>query len=121
MDRSPANAWPSSRDPSAVDSLARSLATPTSRRTVLGLLAALTAGGSGVLAAPTVSGLRRKHRKRKTRRSRQDEAAVSERATSIPPNCIYVCCDGTCDSWKMCLRCVKWPKPPKVAGTLSPA
>ena len=32
-------------------------------------------------------------------------------ATSIPPNCIYVCCDGTCDSWKMCMRCVTWPKP----------
>lgn len=31
-------------------------------------------------------------------------------ATSIPPNCIYVCCDGTCDSWKMCLTCVTWPK-----------
>ena len=31
-------------------------------------------------------------------------------ATSIPPNCIYVCCDGTCDSWTMCLRCVTWPK-----------
>jgi hypothetical protein len=28
----------------------------------------------------------------------------------IPPNCIYVCCDGTCDSWKMCLKCVQWPK-----------
>jgi hypothetical protein len=31
-------------------------------------------------------------------------------ATSIPPNCIYVCCDGRCDSWKMCLKCVTWPK-----------
>lgn len=37
-------------------------------------------------------------------------------ATSIPPNCIYVCCDGTCDSWKMCMRCVKWPK-----GTITAA
>jgi hypothetical protein len=36
----------------------------------------------------------------------------AEAASSIPPNCIYVCCDGTCDSWKMCLRCVQWPKPP---------
>jgi hypothetical protein len=32
------------------------------------------------------------------------------KGTSIPPNCIYVCCDGTCDSWKMCLKCVEWPK-----------
>ena len=38
-------------------------------------------------------------------------------ATSIPPNCIYVCCDGTCDSWKMCLRCVKWPKPSTTTAT----
>jgi hypothetical protein len=30
---------------------------------------------------------------------------------SIPPNCIRVCCDGTCDSWKMCWKCVQWPKP----------
>ena len=39
----------------------------------------------------------------------RSDAAVA--ATSIPPNCIYVCCDGTCDSWKMCLKCVTWPKP----------
>lgn len=32
------------------------------------------------------------------------------RGTSIPPNCIFVCCDGTCDSWKMCMKCVTWPK-----------
>lgn len=38
------------------------------------------------------------------------------KATSIPPNCIYVCCDGTCDSWKMCLKCVTWPKPTTVAS-----
>ena len=37
---------------------------------------------------------------------RSGEAA----ATSIPPNCIYVCCDGTCDSWAMRLRCFDWPK-----------
>jgi hypothetical protein len=42
-----------------------------------------------------------------TPRSTEEAAA----AASIPPNCIYVCCDGTCDSWKMCLKCVKWPKP----------
>jgi hypothetical protein len=39
-----------------------------------------------------------------------DAATTGKKTTSIPPNCIYVCCDGTCDSWKMCLKCVKWPK-----------
>ena len=39
--------------------------------------------------------------------------------TSIPPNCIYVCCDGTCDSWKMCLTCVEWPKPTKTTATIA--
>jgi len=38
-----------------------------------------------------------------------DARATKGGGTSIPPNCIYVCCDGTCDSWKMCLTCVKWP------------
>jgi hypothetical protein len=37
-------------------------------------------------------------------------AETAAKGTSIPPNCIYVCCDGTCDSWKMCLKCVEWPK-----------
>lgn len=40
-------------------------------------------------------------------------------ATSIPPNCIYVCCDGTCDSWKMCLKCVEWPKPTTSKATIA--
>jgi hypothetical protein len=39
-------------------------------------------------------------------------------ATSIPPNCIYVCCDGTCDSWKMCLKCFNWPKPKTTATSI---
>ena len=43
----------------------------------------------------------------------------AEAATSIPPNCIYVCCDGTCDSWKMCLTCVEWPKPTTTRATLA--
>jgi hypothetical protein len=43
----------------------------------------------------------------------------AEAATAIPPNCIYVCCDGTCDSWKMCLRCVKWPKPTTATTTIA--
>jgi hypothetical protein len=73
----------------AVDTLARSLCRPLPRRRVFGLLAgAFAASALGV--------------------SRRDAEAAG--ATSIPPNCIYVCCDGTCDSWKMCLRCVKWPK-----------
>ena len=37
-------------------------------------------------------------------------AAEAAAATPIPPNCIYVCCDGTCDSWAMRLRCFDWPK-----------
>jgi hypothetical protein len=79
-------------DPHAaeIDSLARSLNGKVSRRRTFGLLAgALAAGLFGI--------------------SRRGEAEAA--ATSIPPNCIYVCCDGTCDSWKMCLRCVTWPKP----------
>ena len=74
----------------AFDTLARSLHTRLPRRRVVGLLAAaLAAGVAGISSG-----------------SREEAAA----ATSIPPNCIYVCCDGTCDSWKMCMRCVKWPK-----------
>ena len=46
--------------------------------------------------------------------SAADAAVTARRTASIPPNCIYVCCDGTCDSWKMCLKCVQWPK--TVAG-----
>jgi hypothetical protein len=45
--------------------------------------------------------------------------AAEAAATSIPPNCIYVCCDGTCDSWKMCLKCVQWPKPATTAATIA--
>jgi hypothetical protein len=72
----------------AFDSLARSLQARLPRRRAARLLAAaLATGAFGI--------------------SRRGEAEAA--ATSIPPNCIYVCCDGTCDSWKMCLRCVKWP------------
>jgi hypothetical protein len=74
----------------AFDTLARSLHRRLPRRRVAGLLAAAFA--TGVFGISRSSGA---------------EAAA---ATSIPPNCIYVCCDGTCDSWKMCLRCVTWPK-----------
>jgi hypothetical protein len=73
----------------AFDSLTRSLHVEMPRRRVVGLLAALVTGLFGF--------------------SRGGAEAAA--ATSIPPNCIYVCCDGTCDSWKMCMRCVTWPKP----------
>jgi hypothetical protein len=72
----------------AFDTLARSLQARLPRRRAARLLAATLATG--------VFGI-----------SRRGEAEAA--ATSIPPNCIYVCCDGTCDSWKMCMRCVKWP------------
>jgi hypothetical protein len=74
----------------AFDTLTRSLHTKLPRRRAVGLLAAtLSAGLLGL--------------------SRRNDAEAAA-ATSIPPNCIYVCCDGTCDSWKMCMKCVKWPK-----------
>jgi hypothetical protein len=74
----------------AFDTLTRSLHRKLPRRRAFGLLAgALAAGLFGIS------------------RSGDAEAAA---ATSIPPNCIHVCCDGTCDSWKMCMRCVQWPK-----------
>ena len=74
----------------AFDTLARSLQARLPRRRAARLLAAAL--------ATSVFGI--------SRRGGAEAAA----ATSIPPNCIYVCCDGTCDSWKMCLRCVTWPK-----------
>lgn len=95
-----------------VDSITRSLAKSLPRRGVLGLIAAaLVTSGAGVVTTPVAASRRRKNGKS---RSSQHGVPVSERATSatsIPPNCIYVCCDGTCDSWKMCMKCVKWPKP----------
>ena len=74
----------------AFDTLTRSLHRKVLRRRTFGLLAALATGAFGI--------------------SRGSDAEAAA-ATSIPPNCIYVCCDGTCDSWKMCLKCVTWPKP----------
>ena len=90
----------------AFDTLARSLHTQLPRRRVAGLLAALA---TGVFGISTHSATAEAKRKRGKRRSRSRSDAEVETATSIPPNCIYVCCDGTCDSWKMCMRCVKWP------------
>lgn len=46
---------------------------------------------------------------------------AAARGTSIPPNCIFVCCDGTCESWKMCMKCVKWPKETAGSTTLASA
>ena len=93
----------------AFDTLARSLHARLPRRRVAGLLA--TALTTGVFGISTHSKTAEAKRKRGKRRSSRRGGAAAERATSIPPNCIYVCCDGTCDSWKMCMRCVKWPKP----------
>ena len=99
----------------AFDTLARSLPGQLSRRRVAGLLAAALASGVfGVSTHAETASARRKRGKRGKRRG-----SVEAAATSIPPNCIYVCCDGTCDSWKMCLRCVKWPKPTTATTTIA--
>jgi hypothetical protein len=90
----------------AFDALTRSLP----RRGLFGLVAAALVAGGGAMG-DTANASRRRRRKRGKRRSGSHGIAVSERTTSIPPNCIFVCCDGTCDSWKMCMKCVKWPKP----------
>jgi hypothetical protein len=91
------------------DTLARSLHARLPRRRVAGLLA--TALATGVFGISSHSESAQAKSKRDKRRDRRRNGAEAEKATSIPPNCIYVCCDGTCDSWKMCMRCVKWPKP----------
>jgi hypothetical protein len=91
----------------AFDTLARSLHRPLPRRRFAGLLAAAlaTAVVGSSTHGETAEAAKRKQSKR--RKNRRGGESVS--ATSIPPNCIRVCCDGTCDSWKMCWRCVKWP------------
>lgn len=83
----------------AFDTMARSLHRQLPRRRVAGLLAAALASG--------VFGIGRRG------------GAEAATATSIPPNCIYVCCDGTCDSWKMCLKCVEWPKKSTATATIA--
>jgi hypothetical protein len=97
------------------DALARSLPRQLPRRRVAGLLAAaLATGVFGIGSHAEATEAKRKHRKHKhgryyiNRLSAQTSTGTG--TTSIPPNCIYVCCDGTCDSWKMCMKCVKWPK-----------
>jgi hypothetical protein len=93
----------------AFDTLARSLHLPLPRRRLAGLLAAAlaTAVVGSSTHTQTAEAAKRKRRKRGKRR----DGAESVSATAIPPNCIRVCCDGTCDSWKMCWRCVTWPTP----------
>ena len=98
----------------AIDTLARALHVQLPRRRVAGMLAAALA--TGVLGISTHSKTARAKGKRA--RSRDSRSGVeTSRATSIPPNCIYVCCDGTCDSWKMCMKCVKWPTTTTTATT----
>jgi hypothetical protein len=94
----------------AFDTLARSLHGQFPRRRVAGLLAAaLAAGVFGISTHAAAAEAKRKRGKRRKNLRMSVEASTG--TTSIPPNCIYVCCDGTCDSWKMCLKCFKWPKP----------
>ena len=90
----------------AIDTLARSLHVQLPRRRVAAMLAAVLA--TGAFEVSTHSEIARAKGKRAKRRDSRSGVETS-RATSIPPNCIYVCCDGTCDSWKMCMKCVKWP------------
>ena len=95
------------------DTLARTLRNQLPRRRLAGLLAvALATGVLGLGSHSEAAQARRTHRKHKHGRysTNRLSAQTSTGTTSIPPNCIYVCCDGTCDSWKMCMKCVKWPK-----------
>ena len=107
-----------------IDSISRELSEGATRRGVLRLLGGVTAAGLvGATGLGETAAAKRRGRKR-GKRSKQlpeqsqagqnqvpAEGTAAARATSIPPNCIYVCCDGTCDSWTMCLKCFKWPKP----------
>ena len=107
-----------------LDGISRELGEGSTRRGFFRLLGRVTAvaavgalGASGLSETATAKRRGRKRGKRTTNLQEPvDQNQVSPsggeaaRATSIPPNCIYVCCDGTCDSWTMCLRCVKWPK-----------
>lgn len=93
--------------PESFDSLARSLHRQFPRRRAAGLLLALATGVFGIKSQAETADARRKRGKRYATRL---SAEASNGTSSIPPNCIYVCCDGTCDSWKMCMKCVKWPK-----------
>lgn len=100
----------------AIATLARSMHSRLSRRRAAGLVAATVA--TGLLGiAPHSQPVQARKKRGKRHAARNGETAEARRG--IPPNCIYVCCDGTCDSWKMCLRCVTWPKPTTTSSTLA--
>lgn len=100
-----------------VDTLARSLHERLPRRRVAGMLAAALA--TGLFGISTQTETAEAKRKRGKRRVSRGGGVEAKRGTVIGPNCIYVCCDGTCDSWKMCMMCVKWPKPTTTTAVLA--
>jgi hypothetical protein len=120
-----------------LDSISREVGEGATRRGFLRLLGSVSAGavvgaigvgGTGKTAAAKRRGRKRGQRNTPQTHPQQSQDAQYElypvdgqalAATSIPPNCIYVCCDGTCDSWKMCLKCVKWPKGTTTAGVVA--
>jgi hypothetical protein len=106
-----------------LDSISRELGQGATRRGFLRLLGSVTAVAAvGAVGLSESAAAKRRGHKRGKHTRQQPEQGQTElnqlppsneyaaAATSIPPNCIYVCCDGTCDSWKMCMKCVKWPK-----------
>ena len=94
----------------AFDNFARIMHEPLQRRRVVGMLAAAIATVVlGITGIAEPANARKKRGKRRV--SRDGNAAETRRGSTIGPNCIFVCCDGTRDNWKMCLKRVKWPKP----------
>ncbi len=94
----------------AFDTLARTMQMQLPRRRAMGMLAAAIATiVLGVTGIAEPANARKKRGKRRV--NRDANAAETRRGSTIGPNCIFVCCDGTCDKWKMCLKCVKWPEP----------
>ena len=118
-----------------LDGISQEFGEGSTRRGFLGLLgrvaAVAAAGAIGASGLHETAAAKRRGRKRRKRNTNGDEqldqnqvlpgGETTAAAKSIPPNCIYVCCDGTCDSWKMCLKCVKWPKPTTTGGVLAQA
>lgn len=117
-----------------LDGISREMGEGATRRRFLRLLGSVSAvaaaGAIGAGRPGQTAAAKRRGRKRSQRNTPHTHPQLSQdaqyelypvdgqalAATSIPPNCIYVCCDGTCDSWKMCLKCVKWPKGTTTAG-----
>jgi hypothetical protein len=92
----------------AFDTLAHAMHTRLPRRRAVGMLvAAIATGLLGISGITEPVNARKKPGKRRVNRY----ANAAETRRGIPPNCILVCCDGTCDKWKMCMKCVEWPKP----------